>query len=246
MIKNALVCILVLAFTSSCFAKQSADPIAFARVFTWEDINSNGKPDTEEPPIPFITTRLALPDILTDLDGWATVSSPAADCAPNCWDGETVSVKVPPGYTPTTPTNYAFSARDDTYYFGFHAINPNDALLFPNEPVWQKALINRGTKVLAFEYSPNGNLAITIDRDGTVLDDYYPKEYLADEYYYDIFLFNVILELADFHSVSISEVRITFLPSSNVFVCSKSELDTWQGQISGYELLTQNCIRLNE
>ena len=253
MIRKFLMGLLILGLVTGCSAKQSVDsstetavgyapdPIALAHVYTWEDINRNGVPDAGEPPIPFLTTRLAFPDVLTASDGWAIATSPAADCKPNCWDGETVSVKVPPGYIPTTPTSYSYEGVDVTYNFGFHSDGLNNSPSFPKEPSWQKAFINRGMMVLAFDYETNGELAITVDRNGTIVDDYYPEEFYTNKYYYDIFIFNIILELADAHDVFISEVKITLVPSGAEYVCAKSDLDEWQGGISGDNLLAQHC-----
>lgn len=219
----------------------AVDGFATASVFTWEDINGNGVVDEGEPPLPFVTTSIAYPDILTATDGWATASEFMAGCSENCWSGEIVSVKVPPGYKPTTPTYYDLTRDESQYYFGFSPNANEKSFYFSNEPDWQKAFINRGTRILAFHYSDSGQLQITLDKEGTVSDDYYPEGFLTDRHYFDVFVFNVILDLGDWHNVSISEVQITLTPDMSMFSCKKSDIDEWTGRISGYEILTQYC-----
>ena len=220
---------------------MAVDGIATAKVFTWEDLNQNGLPDEGEPPISFVTTGMDYPDVLTDSDGRGSPSEFIPGGCGDCSSGGIVSVKTPPGYIPTTPIQYETAGKDKTYLFGFYPENKNDIVFFPNEPEWQKAFINRGNKVLAFHYS-NGTLEITIDRDGSVSDDYYPESTLTDDqFYYDFFIFSIISELDYRHNVDIFQIQFTFMPSNAVFLCKTSDIGEWDGRISGYEILMQHC-----
>ena len=243
MSRKRLVCFLLFFLMTACTGIGYAvgDGLAVANVFTWEDINNNGIPDKGEPPIPFITTSIVYPDVLTSSDGRGRPSEFRAGCTGNCSEGEPVSVKVPPGYKPTTPTSYVITRDKSDYYFGFHFIGNNENRLFLDEPDWQKAFINRGTKVLAFSYSASGQLNITIDRNGTVLDNYYPEEFQTDQSYFDIYLFDIVLELKSQNIVNISEVQVTLMPNKSVFLCKTSDIEEWTGKVSGHEILNKYC-----
>lgn len=240
--KKGLVCSFLFFLMTACTSFGAVgDGMAVAHVFTWEDINSNGVPDKGEPPIPFVTTSIVYPDFLTSSDGWGNPAEFRAGCTGDCSTGETVMAKVPPGYKPTTPTRYSITNGKSDYYFGFHSDTNNEKMLFLNEPDWQRAFINRGTKVLAFHYSANGRLDITLDRNGTVIDDYYPDSFQTDESFFDIYLFDIVLSLKSQDIVNISELQITLMPDKSVFSCNTSDIEEWTGKISGYEILNKHC-----
>ncbi|SRR5258706_2733019 len=234
-----LVCFLISACTGTSYV--AVDGMAVANVFTWEDINNNGVPDKGEPSLPFVTTSIGYPDFITSSEGWGSPSKFMPGCAKNCSEGETVSVKVPPGYKPTTPTSYILTGVKNSYYFGFHSNSENENISFPNEPDWQKAFINRGAKILAFHYSADNQLEITVDRDGTILDNYYPKSFQADESYFDVFIFDVVLNLQNQHNINIPELKVIVMPANSIFSCKTSDIEEWTGRISGYEILTKYC-----
>jgi hypothetical protein len=240
--KKVLACFLLFFLMTACTGIGYAvgDGMAVAHVFTWEDVNSNGMPDKDEPPIPFVTTSIGYPDALTSSDGWGNPTEFRAGCTGNCSEGETVMVKVPPGYKPTTPTSYVIKNGKSDYYFGFHSNGNSEKVSFLNEPDWQRAFINRGTKVLAFHYSANGQLDITLDRTGTVIDDYYLDSF-TDQSFFDIYLFDIVLSLKGQDIVNISELQITLMPNNSVFLCHTSDIEEWTGQISGYEILNKHC-----
>lgn len=237
-----LVCWFAAYLASACTVPMFyADGVAAATVFTWEDANGNGRADEGEPPIPFVTTGIAYPDALTASDGWGSASKFKPGCAAQCWKDEAVQAKVPPGFRPTTPTEYSLTGDDDKYYFGFQVDAQDEIVTFPNEPGWQRAFINRGAKVLAFHYSDSQGLEITLDRQGTVADTYYPTDFLSDRFYFDIFIFDVALELNRTGASAISALRITLMPSGDTFTCRTADVSEWNGRISGLEIIMDHC-----
>jgi hypothetical protein len=215
--------------------------MATANVFTWEDINGNGKVDEGETPIPFVTTSVGYPDSLTSSNGWAKPGKFMPGCRRSCWSGQIVQVKVPPGFKPTTPTEYSLTGESDNYYFGFQVSDQKEIIAFPDEPNWQQAFINRGVRVLAFQYTNNRKLEITLDREGTIVDTYYPESFLTDRFYFSIFVFDVVLELQSTRAANISDMHITLMPSGKTFICKTDEISQWDGRISGLEILTEHC-----
>lgn len=222
---------------------EFVDGMARANVFTWEDVNRNGVPDKGEPPLPYVTTSVGYYDFLTATNGRVKWKEFKPGCAKDCADGITLSVKVPPGYTPTTPTSYILEEDEGDYRFGFYSLNDNKDLPFPDEPAWQKAFINRGAKILAFHYSNIGIVEITMDRDSTVVDDFYPESSLTDEFYFNIFIFDVVSDLSDRYIGNINGVQITLMPNKSTFLCKNSIIEEWRFQVSGYEIITEHCER---
>ena len=219
------------------------DGMAYAHVFTWEDVNRNGKQDEGEQPLPYVTTNVFYSDAFTDASGWATPSEFMAGCTENCSLGKPVAVKVPPGYKPTTPTQYIISEEDESYYFGFYLDNADAFVSFPNEPDWQKAFINRGTNVLAFHYEGEW-LEITVDRDGAIFDDYYPQSLLEEDFYYGVFIFSVLHDLLYREIADVRHAQITLMPGKNVYYCEWEDILSWGGWVSDFEMLEQSCERV--
>lgn len=126
------------------FLEEIGDGEASAKVFTWEDVNQNGIPENGEPPIPYVTTSILYPDILTNLGGQGIPTKFMPGCTENCFENETVYVKTPPGYISTTPTSYSLTGEHSIYFIGFYPEHKDNITSFSNKPEWQKAFINRG------------------------------------------------------------------------------------------------------
>jgi hypothetical protein len=246
MTKNVGGVLIVALLISACAAPIAVDGAATANVFTWEDLNGNGKPDPEEPPLPYVTTSIVYPDFLTDVDGRAAVWEFKPGCAANCSDGESVRVKTPAGFLPTTSTQYPLIGNEGKYYFGFQASEESRGRLFPDEPDWQTAFSNRGAEVLSFHYLPNERLEITLDRGHTAVEPYYPRKFAEDEFYFDIFIFDIVLYLKKQDDTNIPEVRITLMPDNMTYTCRTADIDEWDGRISGDKILAEHCERASE
>ena len=238
--KSLLICLLAACLVSAC-AGPETDSLAIARVFTWEDVNANGKPDEGEPPIPFVTTSVGYPDMLTAINGWGSTGKFVPGCEKDCWRGEFVRVKVPPEFEPTTATEYELTLQEGNYLFGFQIDNQHKTLPFPKEPVWQRAFINRGTKLLAFHYTETSTLEITVDREATVTNDYYPESYLGDQFYFSIFVFDVVLRLKSMEQAPLSALRLTIMPGGETYTCKVDDIAEWAGRISGPDFLKEHC-----
>jgi len=245
---KAILYVILIIFLSACIGVPYAgevmvDGAATAYVFTWEDTNGNGVRDEGEVPMPFVTTSVVYPDYLTKSDGWGYPWLFKPGCEKNCWEGEAVEVKVPPGYDPTTPIKYPLTGDDNEYYFGFRISDRSRSNSFPNEPEWQKAFINRGAKIIAFHFSDDGQLEITLDIRSTADDEYYPEDYVTNKRYISIYVFDILLLLDGSEEIEIPTVQITLMPSGDIFTCKTEDIDAWDGRISGYEILTEHCVK---
>lgn len=218
------------------------DGIAIAHVYSWHDIDENGLVDEGESPIPWVTIRVAYPDYLTGSDGWGYAYKFMPGCAKDCWKGEEVEVKTPPGYELTTPNKYPLTGEEVDYYFGFKIIDENQIISFPDEPDWYMAFTHRGANVIEFHLK-GSSLEITLDPEGTILDDYYPylNEDFFNKWYFDDFVFDIILSLDHDYDVNIDNVVITLFPGGEVFSCGVSFIWLYYGTMSANEIITEYC-----
>ena len=92
---------------------------ASASVFAWNDVDGNGLPSSEEPPLPGVLVALSYETATTDDQGRATVSIFKPGCACNCWEYEVLTAQGPGGYEPTTPLSLNLTDYAGTYQFGF-------------------------------------------------------------------------------------------------------------------------------
>ncbi len=237
---NIPLCAAVAAGAAACSSTYRAtDGAAAANVFTWTDTDADGILDPHEQPLPWVTTSIGYPDFLTATDGWAQPSLFKPGCARSCWRGETVSVKVPPGYVPTTPEQLPLTADNQTYYFGFRPTNERALPQFLNEPSWYLAFVHRGAKVASFHYSNNGELLISLEQPPHS-DDYYPDEY-EHERFLDIYFIDIVLELVDRHDVPLYTVNLIMPPSADTISCSVSTLEEWDRKLPGAEIVADYC-----
>jgi hypothetical protein len=225
------------------YAEVMVDGMAVAHVYSWHDIDGNGLVDEGEPPIPWVTIKVAYPDYLTGSDGWGYAYEFMPGCAKDCWRGETVEVKTPPGYELTTPNIYPLTGNEVDYYFGFKIIDEKQIISFPGEPDWYKAFTHRGANVIEFHVKGD-SLEITLDQEGTILDDYYPylyEEEFFNRWFFDDFVFDVILSLDRDYGVNIDKVEITLLPGGEVYNCAFAVIWFYDGTIPANEIITKYC-----
>lgn len=209
----------------------AVDGYANANVVTWYDADGDGEKDPDEPPVPWVTIEIDYERSITDSTGQGAVGVFKPGCARRCWEGESVSVLVPPGYRATTPTEVDLTGAEGIYAFGFQ---PEDGLRlpsFPDEPDWAQAFANRGLDLVDFRYDADGNrLAVGFATDGS-----------SDQgaLYGDIF--EVIRALKKIEGVPIEGVEITSLPSGPVVVCEMSQVEAWDGKIPPAEIVSTYC-----
>jgi hypothetical protein len=154
-------------------------------------------------------------------------------CARRCWEGEVISVQVPPGQRATTPTELALMGEEGVYGFGFQGEAGAQPLSFPGEPDWFQAFSNRGLDLTAFHYVADAQrLALTMNAPGGAAQD---------GLYGDIF--DVVLTLRKSGGVALESVEISGLPAGEVAVCQISTLEEWSGKLSAAEIVSRYCER---
>lgn len=208
-----------------------ADGYASADVDTWYDADGDGARDSGEDPFPWITIQMADASSMTNSSGHGTVGVFKPGCARKCWKGEAVSVGVPPGYRATTPTEFALTGQGLSYEFGFQPADGTPSAPFPDQPGWYQAFLNRGLSLTAFHYSANDD-RLVVSFDAASSSD-------EDAYYRDIF--DVLRTLEKTEGISVEQLEITTLPSSDVATCDMSVVDDWSGKISPAEIVATRC-----
>ncbi len=228
-------------FTSTTSTPEAVyDGFASAMVYTWEDINANGLVDMGEPAMPYVTVSFSRPDdVFTGLNGWAKPSDFRPGCRENCWEEETVSVKIPPGYLPTTPTSVDLTGEENKIYFGFVRAENVPLTYFPGEPEWQLAFINRGLKITALHFTEAKRLEMTIDWAGTAVDSYFP--YSDKESFYGFYGFYALNSLVHDQQIEINEIELTILPARSKYLCQTNRVLGQVGIIDGLQILRNYC-----
>jgi hypothetical protein len=209
----------------------AVDGYASAEVETWYDADGDGERGPDESPVPWVTIHMDYERSITDSSGRGRVGVFKPGCARRCWEGESVSVVVPPGYRATTPTEVDLTGAEDTYAFGFQPEAGPEPPALPDEPDWAQAFINRGLDLVDFHYDVGGNrLAVAFDTEDN------PDQ---DALYGDIF--EMIRTLRKIEGISVEEVEITNLPSGPIVVCEMSHVEAWMGKIPPAEIVSTYC-----
>jgi hypothetical protein len=209
----------------------AVDGYASAQVETWHDLDGDGKIDADESPLPWVTIRMAYEQSMTDSQGQGTVGVLKPGCVRKCWQGETVSVQVPPGYRATTPMEVELTGPEEGYAFGFEPEAGAELTLSPDEPDWAKAFHNRGLDLVELRYDEgDGLLELRLDTGDSPGDD---------AFYRDIF--GVIELLKSIEGVSVKRLEVTSLPSNQVAACEMSEVEAWIGKIPPAEIIATYC-----
>lgn len=219
------------AFGCAQFPGTTVDGYASAEVETWHDLDGDGERGQDEPPLPWVTVHMAYEQTLTDSSGRGTVGVFKPGCTRRCWQGESVSVQVPPGYRPTTPASVDLAGPEDIYGFGFQAEAGTELASTPGEPEWAQAFRNRGLGLVALDYDESQDrLELSFGPEGS--SD-------ADVFFRDVF--DVVHLLEDIEGVSVEYLEITRLPSGRVGVCIMSEVEAWMGKIPPSEIVSTYC-----
>jgi len=105
------------------------DGMAEANIFTWVDLNQNGRVDPGEPPLPRVAAihphnHPEAAASFTDLSGRLQTNEFKPGCACKCWQSSYVEVAVPTGYEATTPVRQVLAGPGLTYSFGFIKTTP--------------------------------------------------------------------------------------------------------------------------
>ena len=209
------------------------DGYAMADVVTWLDANGDGQRDPGEAPLPWATIHMDYARSLTDSAGRGTVGVFKPGCSRRCWQGESVSVAVPPGYRPTTPTETPLTGDEGTYAFGFQAEDGASGSAFPGEPGWSRAFVNRGLDLTAFHYAEGeGHLELALKAHPASNQD-------ENTLFGDIF--DVLLTLEQIAGVAPDQVRITYGPSGQTVVCPTRAIREWTGKLSPAEIVSAYC-----
>lgn len=209
----------------------TGDGYASAQVQTWQDVDADAQRDPDESPLPWVTFQMEYERSITDAGGQGRVGIFKPGCASRCWEGEVVSVQVPPGQRATTPTELELTGREGTYGFGFQREASAQLLSFPGEPDWFQAFSNRGLDLKAFHYEADGKrLAIALNAPGGADQD---------AFYGD--LFDVVLTLRKSGGVALESIEITRLPAGEVVVCHVSTLEEWTGKLPAAEIAARYC-----
>lgn len=230
-----VICVtwLLLLGSSGCYSQpgEIADGYARAEVKTWLDADGDSERSSGESPLPWVTIQMAYETSITDSSGRGQVGIFKAGCASRCWEGESVSVRVPPGYRPTTPIAVRLRGQEHAYEFGFQLEEGASPLSFPEEPDWFRAFTNRGLELVDFHYAASGGqLAVSFDVMGNPA---------LNALYQDIF--DVIRTLRRIEGVSINRVEITGLPADKIVVCEMEVVEEWRGRISPAEIVSRHC-----
>ena len=211
----------------------TGDGYASAQVYTWQDADGDGQQDPDEAPLAWVTIQMGYARSITDANGQGMVGVIKPGCARRCWEGEVVSVQVPPGQRATTPTDLGLTGQEVSYGFGFQQAAGAPRLSFPGEPDWFHAFSNRGLDLTAFHYAGDAQrLTLTMNA---------PNSAVHDALYADIF--DVVLTLRKGGGVALESVEITGLPAGEVTVCQISTLEEWSGKLSAAEIVARYCQR---
>jgi hypothetical protein len=209
----------------------TVDGYASAKVETWHDADGDGEKDPNETSLSWVTIQMAYERSITDSSGQGTVGVFKPGCAGRCWQDESVSVRVPPGYRATTPTELNLTGPEDAYAFGFQPENGVQSRTFPGEPDWAQAFLNRGLGLVGFGYDVGDQqLALTLEASGG------PDQ---NAVYGDVF--DIIRSLQEVAGISIEQVEIISLPSGSVAVCDLSQVEAWLGKLPPEEVVSTYC-----
>jgi hypothetical protein len=232
-----LVCVSVTILFSSpaCSTQPGAtgDGYASAEVQTWHDVDGDGERAPAESPLAWVTIQLAYESSITDSSGQGKVGIFKAGCIRRCWEGESVSIKVPPGYRATTPVVLELMGQEHGYEFGLQLTETGPSVSFPGEPDWFQAFPNRGLELVDFHYVvEDGWLAVSFNTTG----------YLnPDAIYRDVF--DIVRTLKKIERISVEWVEITIinLPAEDVAVCDMQVVEEWVGRLSPAEIVSTHC-----
>ncbi|UCC86294.1 MAG: hypothetical protein JSV81_15755 [Anaerolineales bacterium] len=232
-----LVCasVMILFSSPACSPRPGVteDGYASARVQTWHDVDGDGKRTPAESPLAWVTIQLAYESSITDSSGQGKVGIFKAGCMRRCWEGESVSVKVPPGYRATTPLALELMGQEQAYEFGFQLTETGPSVSFPGEPDWLQAFPNRGLELVDFHYVvENGRLTLSFDTAG----DLNP-----DTIYRDVF--DIVRTLKRIERIWVEWVEITIinLPAEDVAVCDMQVVEEWAGRLAPAEIVSTHC-----
>ncbi len=235
------LCLALICLSGCKDSEIMVDGAATATVFTWHDLDGDGVVDQEEPPLPWVTVRIG-PNFLTGTDGRANPWKFQAGCKRNCWRGEIVFARTPPGYRATTLSQQPLTGDNEVYIFGYQLEDSSQAVSFPGEPDWYQAFSNRGAHLVDFHYSSDHRLSIELDTERIPTDDYYPDGYIED-FYFSTLVFDVILSLSQKHDISIDQIEIRQTLSGESVLCDYSTVRQWDGRISGASIVSSYCER---
>lgn len=100
---------------------MAVDGEAIVKIYTWKDLNANGKIDKNEPPLPDVEVYLPYSSDpkYTDQKGYAETGEFKPGCPCECWKDTEVEMVVPEGYRSTTPIQQTLSGEGITVNFGF-------------------------------------------------------------------------------------------------------------------------------
>ncbi len=117
------------AFLTILLVACTINTMVSAKVIVWFDKNGNGLFDNGETPLPGVFTYSSWGTYhMTGDHGEANFNDLNAD---DFWKNNTISVKTPDGFTPTTPTHLALTAYSGTYQFGFKLIDSSKSIVNP-------------------------------------------------------------------------------------------------------------------
>jgi hypothetical protein len=228
---SLLVCATL--FVQGCsFGQWSAiDGHAAADVRTWHDADGDGEWDESESPLAWVTIAMSYELSITDSSGQGTIEVFKPACVRKCWEGELVSVRVPPGYQATTPVGIELTGRSRTYDFGLRVKENVRLLSFPNEPGWFRAFLNRGLDVVAFHYDVAGErVSLSLNPAG------FPNR---DALYREIF--DVVFGLQEVEGILVQWLEITLVPAGEVTVCEVTRVREWTGKMTPTEIVSGYC-----
>jgi len=211
----------------------AGDGFASAQVHTWQDADGDSQQDPDEAALAWVTIQMGYERSITDANGQGMVGVFKPGCAQRCWEGEVVSIQVPPGQRATTPTDLDLTGQENSYAFGFQQESGAPRLSFPGEPDWFHAFSNRGLDLTAFHYAGDAQrLTLTMNA---------PNSAVHSALYADIF--DLALTLRKIGGVALESVEITGLPAGEVAVCQISTLEEWSGKLSAAEIVSRYCER---
>ncbi len=196
----------------------AVDGISIINFVTFNDLNSNGVWDNNEPPMSDVQyySFLGGGDLLTDSEGKGKQEDFAAGCACDCWQLRELIVNAPEGYRRTTPDRPKPSYESEALEVGFVYDPPK----FGGEPVWVNKLIGKDLTPIKIHYASDKRLYITFhDSAKRASDSLYEK------------LFDVVKSLRNNDKVDIEGVTIRFEPSDILYVCPMRLVETFDGAI---------------
>ncbi len=228
---SVLVCVTVLGHGCSFGPWAAIDGYATANVRTWHDADGDGERDESESPLAWVTIAMSYELSITNSNGQGTIEVFKPACVRRCWEGESVSVRVPPGFRATSPVVIELTGRKGTYDFGLQLKENVRLLSFPDEPGWFRAFLNRGLDVVAFHYDVDGErVALTVNPAGAPNQD---ALYRA--------IFDVTFSLQQVEGILVQWLDITLVPRDEVTVCEVSQVWAWTGKMTPTEIVSTYC-----